>query len=442
MLNIIILAAGKGSRLNSPTPKALQKVAHFSFLEIILRELQPLNFKQTRVVVSKELQENEEFKGIESHYKFLKVLQEERRGTGHAVKLAVDHADCDGVFLILNVDSPLIESDTLASILKSFSEQKLDLMSVGFKAKNPQGFGRLITNNTELIRIAEDDAANHNGALCNSGIYVVDGVLLKQALSMISPSNKTQEYYLTDIVNIAVKQNKKVGFFEIAEENAFGVNTKEQLLEAQEIMQNRLRAKAFSCGVTMIDASSIFYAYDTKFSEGVTIWPYNVFGRGVSLEKNSEIKSFCHIEGATIGEGSVIGPFARLRKGTVLGANVKIGNFVETKAVSIGNGSKLSHLTYAGDAEIGNNVNIGAGTVFCNYDGYNKNKAYVEDNVFVGSNSSLVSPLRVGEDSIIAAGSVVTDDVPSDTLCFGRARQVNYAQKALISKSKLQLGKK
>ena len=293
---------------------------------------------------------------------------------------------------------------------------------------NPHGYGRVVLNEYKKVKsiVEESDASNEEKKidLCNSGMYVIDSKLLFSLLSNVKVNSKKKEMYLTDIIYLASKEDVNIGISYNKEIESLGVNDREGLAMAEKEMQIILRKKAMQRGATLIAPETVFLCKDTKISKDVCIGPNVVFGPGVKIGEGVKIEAFCHIEGVTIKKNCIIGPFARLRPGTVLEDSVKVGNFVEVKKSKIKKGAKVNHLTYVGDSDIGINTNIGAGVITCNYDGVNKNKTNIGNNSFIGSNVSLVAPLKVGSETIIGAGSVITKNVPSNMLAVERNKQV------------------
>jgi bifunctional UDP-N-acetylglucosamine pyrophosphorylase/glucosamine-1-phosphate N-acetyltransferase len=304
---------------------------------------------------------------------------------------------------------------------------------------DPFGYGRLIMAGDQLVAIREHrDAseAERRIGFVNGGIMGLDGETALSILDAIEDKNDQKEFYLTDAAEIAHKRGLKVAAVEIGTEDVLGINDRAQLAEAERLFQEKRRAEAMAAGATLIAPETVFFAHDTKLGSDVTIEPNVVFGPGVTVADNVTIRAFSHIEGATIASGAIIGPFARLRPGAKIGEGAHIGNFVEIKAADVEEGAKINHLTYVGDARVGAKSNIGAGTITCNYDGVNKHKTDIGKGAFIGSNSSLVAPVAIGDGAYVASGSVITDEVPPDALAFGRARQVNKPGRAPKLKKK------
>ena len=355
------------------------------------------------------------------------ALQDPPLGTGHAVRAAeATLADFDGDVIILYGDGPLI---TAARVEDMFAVRAArgGLAVLGFHAADPFGYGRLVTGADGVIeRIVEErDASDAERAitLCNSGVICADAKALLRILSMLKNDNAKGEYYLTD----AVQLGRSAGFAShlvLGEETeALGVNSRAELAEAEAVFQARARKAAMEAGVTLIDPASVFFSYDTEIAPDVIIEPNVFFGRGCKVGKGARINAMCHFTQAEIGPGAVVGPFARMRPGAKLGPNVHIGNFVEIKNSNLGEGAKANHLAYIGDADVGPRANIGAGTITCNYDGFDKYRTTIGAEAFIGSDTALVAPVKVGDRAYTGAGSVITKDVPDGALAVGRGKQ-------------------
>ncbi len=424
-LAIVVLAAGMGTRMNSALPKVLHKVANRTMLGHVLAAAGGLSPNLAVVVhgPSAEIVRSESLKFF-PHCKF--ATQVDRLGTGHAVSMARDAAlGFNGTVLVLYGDVPLIQTTTLTALLSKIDATH-PMAVLGFEAKNPHGYGRLIMAGEGVTAIREQlDASPEEQriALCNSGIIAIDSKLLWQLLPKLHNSNAKKEYYLTDLVGLTADAGFAVALSVCDEAEVAGVNDRVQLSIIEEGFQNHCRTKAMLAGATLVDPASVFFSADTSLGQDVVIEPNVVFGPGVSVGNGVEILAFSHIEGAVIGEGARIGPFARLRPGAEIDAEVHIGNFVEIKKSKIGKGVKANHLTYIGDAIVGAGSNIGAGTITCNYDGYEKHLTEIGEKVFVGSNTALIAPVKIGNGVNIAAGSVITVDVPEDALALSRTPQ-------------------
>jgi bifunctional UDP-N-acetylglucosamine pyrophosphorylase/glucosamine-1-phosphate N-acetyltransferase len=354
-------------------------------------------------------------------------VQKERRGTAHAV-LAARAAIAKGAddIVVCFADTPLISAETLKR-LRTAIDRHASVAVLGFRPANPAGYGRLITNGHRLVAIREErDASDLERKIgfCNGGLMALRGDVALDILGRIDNGNAKGEFYITDAVAIADSIALEAVALETTEEEVHGINTKSQLADAEDVMQWRLRDAAMEAGVTLIAPETVFLAADTKFGRDVIVEPNVVFGPGVVVDDNAVIHAFSHLEGAHVGKGASVGPFARLRPGAKLGAKSRVGNFVEVKAAELGEGAKANHLAYIGDGSVGAGANIGAGTIFCNYDGTNKHRTEIGKNAFIGSNSALVAPVKVGDKAYVGSGSVITENVPAGALALGRGRQV------------------
>ena len=427
-LSIIILAAGKGTRMKSNLPKTLHKVAGFSMLDLVIENAKSLRANNICIVISPEMLP---FIGeINNHhpdYKIEFAIQEERLGTAHGVKIALKKmSQIKENLVVLYGDTPLIKLETLKTMLETLKNNALCL--IGFDCFAENKYGRLITTSNSLEKIIEfkdATAEQHKITLCNSGVVALKHQNALDLINKIGNQNSAKEYYLTDIVEIMKNEGLKATFIKIPEQEVLGINSRVELARAEELKQNELREKFMNGGVTLIDPKTVYFAADTQIENDVIIHPNVVIGKKVVIKSGVEIKSFSHIEGAVIENGAIIGPFARIRPESNIGENAKIGNFVEIKKSKISKEAKISHLSYIGDSEIGENANIGAGTVTCNYDGYNKFRTIIGHDVFIGSNSALIAPLEIGENAVIGAGSIVTKNVASGELALSRSIQVN-----------------
>lgn len=421
----VILAAGAGTRMKSSKPKVMHEIAGRTMVSHLIGSIKELSPDRMIVVVAPGMDDvRAEVAPAET------AVQEEALGTGHAVAAALPALDgFEGDVLILYGDTPLITPQTLNQMIETRdSDENTAVVVLGFEPDNPTGYGRLVTSgdgNLDAI-VEELDATDEIRAikLSNSGVMAISGAHIKNLINGIENNNSKNEYYLTDIVAIARSQGLTCKVVKSPETELLGVNDRIQLAQAEKIAQNRWRQKAMASGVTLIDPDTVFFSYDTKIAPDVIIEPNVFFGPGVTIGGNARIKANSHIEGATIGEGSQIGPFARLRPGAVLAEDVKIGNFVEVKKASIEQGAKVSHLSYIGDARVGTEANIGAGTITCNYDGYDKYKTDIGAGAFIGSNTALVAPVTIGDGAIVGAGSTVTKSVEKDALVVERAEEM------------------
>jgi bifunctional UDP-N-acetylglucosamine pyrophosphorylase/glucosamine-1-phosphate N-acetyltransferase len=440
----IILAAGEGTRMRSAIPKVLHPVGGLPIVGHVLRTSLAADAR-IAVVVGPNHETLEAMVGRMAPAASLS-RQMERLGTGHAVRQAAGaYASAEGNIVVLYADTPLITGQTLADVTARL-DAGAEIVVVGFRPADPTGYGRLLTDNDRLLAIREHKEATEEErrvGLVNSGIMGFRADTLRAVIDRIGNANTKGEYYLTDAVELANADGRRVDFVEADADEVIGVDDRAKLAKAEATFQEFRRAEFMQAGVTLRDPNTIYFSWDTEIGRDVTIFPNVVFGPGVKIGDNVEIRAFCDIEDVKIGAGATIGPFARIRGGAEIGADVHLGNFVEVKKSRIGAGTKAGHLSYLGDAEIGSGVNIGAGTITCNYDGVNKDKTIIGDDVFIGSNASLVAPVTIGNGAYTASGSVITDDVPPSAVAFGRARQENklgYApklrEKALAKKAR------
>ncbi len=426
----VILAAGKGTRMRSNLPKVMHKVAGRAMLHNVIDTALSCNAQKLVVVTSPDMGPVRSEVGARYGNRVSNVVQERQLGTGDAVK-AAEHALAGhvGNVIVLYGDTPLITRETVLAMSAALDVSgKTAVAVLGMEVPVPNAYGRLVVDRKGRIdRIVEArDASPKEKAIatCNSGVMAIRGNLLFTLLARLDNKNAGGEFYLTDLVALARKEKHDCVMVTASDpEELLGVNSRVELAVAEGIMQRRLRKRAMEGGVTMIDPDTVYLSQDTRFGSDVIIQPDVVFGPGVEVGDGVEIRSFCHIEGARIHTEAVIGPFARIRPGSDIGDNAHIGNFVEIKKARVGRGSKVNHLSYVGDAEVGERTNIGAGTITCNYDGYSKYRTDIGSGAFIGSNTSLVAPVKVGDGAIIAAGSVITRDVPGDSLAIARSRQ-------------------
>jgi bifunctional UDP-N-acetylglucosamine pyrophosphorylase/glucosamine-1-phosphate N-acetyltransferase len=423
----IVLAAGEGTRMRSARPKVLHEIAGCSMLAHVLAAVRAAGTEQAAVVVGP----NSEAVAEEAKRALPKVqifVQSERRGTAHAVlsaRKAIEKGADD--ILVIFGDTPLVSAETLKR-LRGAIDHHASVAVLGFRTRNPFGYGRLVMNGHRLVDIREEkDASEAERTIdfCNGGLMALRGECALDILDRIDNKNAKGEFYLTDAVKTADGMALEAVALETTEDEVRGINTKAQLADAEDVFQWRLRDAAMDAGVTMVAPETVFLCADTKFGQDVTIEPNVVFGPGCVVEDNAVIRAFCHLEGVHVGKGASVGPFARLRPGAKLGAKSRVGNFVEVKAAELGEGAKANHLAYIGDGSVGEGANIGAGTIFCNYDGQNKHRTEIGKGAFIGSNSALVAPVKVGAHAYVGSGSVITEDVPAGALALGRGRQVN-----------------
>ncbi|MEX0752505.1 MAG: bifunctional UDP-N-acetylglucosamine diphosphorylase/glucosamine-1-phosphate N-acetyltransferase GlmU [Xanthobacteraceae bacterium] len=440
----IVLAAGEGTRMQTAAPKVLHRVAGRTLLAHVLGAVRAAGGSGAAVVLGPGQDAvADEARCIVPDAEIF--IQTERRGTAHAVLMAkaAIARGADDIIVIFG-DTPLVRAQTLQGLRAALAQDSA-VAVLGFRPADPTGYGRLIVEKGELAAIREDkDAspAERSIALCNGGLMALSGRHALPILDQIGDDNRQREFYLTDAVAVARKMGLKATAIEVEEDEVRGINTKTQLAEAEAAMQKRLRQAALDNGATLVAPETVFLSADTKLGRDVVVEPYVVFGPGVAVEEGAVIHAFSHLEGAHVGKGASVGPFARLRPGAKLGAGSRIGNFVEVKEASIGEGAKANHLAYIGDGSVGAETNIGAGTIFCNYDGAAKHRTEIGKGVFIGSNSALVAPVKIGDGAYVGSGSVITENVPQDALAIGRARQVVKENRAKSLRGKLPTGKK
>ena len=374
------------------------------------------------------------------------AVQDPPLGTGHAVQAAQDAlAGFEGNVIVLYGDTPLIPS-TAVEALFSELETGTGVGVLGFRAADPGAYGRLVTGaGGELDAIVEAKDATAEQLkinLCNSGVMAVEASRLFRLLSKVTNNNQKGEYYLTDVVELARSEGSVCKVVTCDEADVMGVNSRVELAAAEAAFQSRRRHELLVSGVTMTAPETVFFSHDTIVENDVVIEPNVVFGPGVHVRSGANIRAFSHLEGASVEEGAEIGPYARLRPGAKIGENAKIGNFVEVKKTRVGKGAKANHLSYLGDGDVGDGANIGAGTIFCNYDGFLKYQTRIGEGAFIGSNSALVAPVRIGKGAFVASGSVITDDVADNALAVGRGRQVEKAEWATAFRSEMTEKKK
>ena len=426
-LKTIILAAGESKRILSSKSKILHTVGGKMIINHVLDNVSKIISKQNiNIVISPKLNK------LKNEYKKISFsFQRKPLGTAHAVLSSKSfYSKSNQDILILYADNPFIDQKIIKEMLNLKKRNNSDIVLLAVNTNNKNEYGRIILNEQQkvkkIVEFKDATTDQKNISLCNSGIMLLKSEVLKKLITKIKSKNKKKEYYLTDIVELANINNFKVDYIEGDFLKTLGINTKQELAIAEEYYQNMLRQKFISGGVKLLGPKSIFFYFDTKIGNGVVIEPNVFFGPNVIIKDNVHIKAFSHIEGVKILNNAIIGPFARLRPGTTIGPNSHIGNFVEIKKTYIKKDSKINHLSYIGDSNIGKNVNIGAGVITCNYDGIKKNKTKIEDNVFVGSNVSLVAPIKLSKSSIIGAGSVITQSVKENALAVERNLQRTF----------------
>ena len=444
-MNIVVLAAGQGSRMRSEIPKVLHRLGGRPLLAYVLDTARALDSKNISVVYGYGGETVPKGMQTEGHG-VTWVKQEHQMGTGHALMQALPHLDERMPTLVLYGDVPMIGVDTLRKLAAASGDDGLGILTVNLE--NPSGYGRIVRNAGNIVGIVEEKDANESERMItevNTGIMIAPTSRLNIWLSRLSDNNSQREYYLTDVVAMAAKEGVGIGSAQPANSwETSGVNSKAQLAELERLRRSQEAQMLMDKGVTLLDPARIdirgkltcgrdceidvncVFEGDVVLADRVRIGP-NCILRDVNVASGTRIEAFCHLDGAQIGANCRIGPYARLRPGTFLAKEVHIGNFVEVKASNIGEGSKANHLSYVGDSDVGRNVNVGAGTITCNYDGVNKHRTVIEDDVFIGSDTQLVAPVRVGKGATIGAGTTLTQDAPAGRLTLSRPRQTTIA---------------
>ncbi|ANP47594.1 bifunctional UDP-N-acetylglucosamine diphosphorylase/glucosamine-1-phosphate N-acetyltransferase GlmU [Candidatus Viadribacter manganicus] len=435
----IILAAGQGKRMKSETPKMLHKMGGRPLVDWSIALARELNCARTVVVIPPNAPALAE-RVTSVLGEGSTAIQDVPRGTGDAARAAASVlSGFEGSVVVYFGDTPLIRTETLSQMFTA-REAGADVVVLAFHADDPTGYGRIITDAAgNFLRNVEHRDANKEELavnLCNAGALVADAKVLFDLLSKLRNDNAQQEFYLTDIPGMARTAAMKVSIVEARAEELLGVNSRAQLADAEAAFQARAREAAMEAGVTLIDPATVFFSYDTVIEQDAVIEPNVFFGTGVKICRGATIHAYCHFERTEVGPNSEIGPFARFRPGAKLAAKVKIGNFVEVKNSNFGEGAKASHLAYIGDADVGPRANIGAGTIVCNYDGFDKYRSTIGADAFIGSDTALVSPVTIGNGAYTGTGSVITKDVPDGALGVARGRQVNLEGWATKNKEK------
>jgi bifunctional UDP-N-acetylglucosamine pyrophosphorylase/glucosamine-1-phosphate N-acetyltransferase len=425
----IVLAAGEGVRMRSARPKVLHELAGRSMLAHTISTVLKGAMGDIVVVVAPNADGVAE-EAVKAAPEAKIAIQRERLGTADAVLAARDQIErgYDDI-LVVYADIPLIEASTLQALRAELASDA-DVVALGFEAANPTGYGRLLERNGRLIAIREEkDASAEERALrlCNAGPIAFSGEAGLSLLTAVKPNNAQNEFYLTDIVAIANARDLTARVLIAKEKEVMGVNDRAQLAAAEAVLQDGLRRRAMAAGATLTAPETVFLSFDTAIGRDVLIEPHVVIRPGCNIEDGAVIHSFSHLEGARVAGGAQIGPFARLRTGADIAVNARIGNFVEIKQSAIEEGAKINHLTYIGDARVGANANIGAGTITCNYDGFSKNKTDIGAGAFIGSNSALIAPVTIGDGAYIGSGSVITKPVEAGALAVARGRQQTKA---------------
>ena len=425
---VIILSAGMGTRMQSDLPKVLHNVACEPLLIHSMRTASQIGAHKTIVVTGHGAKDVAKVATTFDPSAEI-VNQSEQFGTAHAVDQTRNALlNFDGEVFILYGDTPFIEPSTLLRMSKERNDGA-KVVVLGFNTKRKNSYGRLIISSDgsleEIVEYKDANTDQRKISFCNSGVICTDSKLLFNLIGEVENNNANNEYYLTDIVKLAKNKNLKCAAVECAENEAMGINSKVELANAETYFQTRKRIEMMLNGVTLIAPETVWFAADTVVGRDTIIEQNVIFGPEATVESHALIKSFSHIEGAHVSKGAIVGPFARLRPGAELANNSKVGNFCEVKKSQVGEGAKINHLSYIGDTKIGDNANIGAGTITCNYDGVSKHFTEIGESAFIGSNNSLVAPVRVGDKAMTASGSVITKDVPNGDLGIARAPQDN-----------------
>ena len=423
---LIVLAAGRGTRMNSDLPKVLHEIGHSPLLHHAMAAGMALE-PSRMIVVAGHGAEAVERAAADFDEGIVTVRQETQDGTGHAVMQARAALDgFSGDAIVLYGDTPFIRPETLEAMLAA--RGRADVVVLGFEAADPGRYGRLVTQGDTLERIVEfkeADDATRAITLCNSGVIAASAETLFALLDRVGNDNASGEYYLTDIVGLAREAGLTAEVVRCDEAETLGINTRTELAAAEAAFQSRRRLEAMEDGVTLLAPETVTFARDTVVGRDTVIEPNVVFGPNVTIESGAKIRAFSHLEGCHVSRGATVGPFARLRPGAELAEDVHVGNFVEIKNAQVGTGAKVNHLTYLGDADIGAGTNIGAGTITCNYDGVFKHRTTIGRDAFIGSNTMLVAPVTLGDGAMTATGTVVTHNVPAGDMAVGRSKQTN-----------------
>jgi bifunctional UDP-N-acetylglucosamine pyrophosphorylase / glucosamine-1-phosphate N-acetyltransferase len=439
----IILAAGSGTRMISAMPKVMHPIAGQPMIAQLLQALEPLRPAATVVVIGPQMDDVARVVAPAQT-----VVQDPPLGTGDAVRAALKALEGrlapQGVIdevLILYGDTPLLRSETLSQLLQERRRASAAVIVSGMRPADPAPYGRFVLGPDgaleRIVEAADTTAEERAIGLVNGGIMAIDARYADELIDALDRDNAKGEFYLSDIIRIARRQGLVCGAVELPAEELIGINTRAELAAAEALMQWRLRRAAMDSGVTLVAPETVYLNADTRLGRDVVVEPNVTFGPGVTVAEGAHIRSFSHLEGAAVGTSAVVGPFARLRPGAVLEDEVHVGNFVEVKAARLGAGAKANHLTYIGDAQVGARTNIGAGTITCNYDGFNKHRTIIGEDVFIGSNTALVAPVTIGAGAIVAAGSVITSDVSSDALTIARGQQVDKPGRATEIRARL-----
>jgi bifunctional UDP-N-acetylglucosamine pyrophosphorylase/glucosamine-1-phosphate N-acetyltransferase len=426
-LSVIILAAGKGSRMKSSVPKVCHPIGGLPMLAHVLRTASHLHPAQIITVISPDMPAVNKI--IETHSEPVTIAyQTSQEGTGHAVMAALPALkNPSSDILVICGDTPMLKASTLQAMLQHRQDTKADVVIMSMRPRDPAQYGRIFMDDQQkpcvIVEVKDATPEQLKNPIANSGVMLISGQYRENLLKQLSNQNAQGEYLLTDVVRHAYDSGLTTACYEGELSQLRGVNDRLDLARTEQDFQNRCRVAAMENGATLNDPHTVTFSYDTNIAADVTIQPNVFFGPGVTVESQVTILGHSHIEGAIIRSGCTVGPFARIRIGTVLEPNAKVGNFVELKNAHLKEGSKVNHLSYIGDAEVGQKTNIGAGTITCNYDGFSKHKTIIGNQVFIGSNTALVAPIEIGNGAIIGAGSVITKTVSPDAMAFTRPQQ-------------------
>jgi bifunctional UDP-N-acetylglucosamine pyrophosphorylase / glucosamine-1-phosphate N-acetyltransferase len=442
----LVLAAGSGTRMRSARPKVMHPVAGRPMIAHLLAAIEPLRPAACVVVIGPRMDDVARFVApVET------AVQDPALGTGDAVRIGLDaledrlapNGEIDAV-LVLCGDTPLLRSATLARLFDEYRRAPAAVLLGAMRPADPGPYGRLVAgpdgNIRRIVEAADAKRAERAIEFVWGGLMLIEAAHVRHLIGTLERNNAKREFYLTGVVAQAADSGLACRAIELPVAELVGVNTRVELAEAEAMMQVRLRRAAMEAGATLVAPQTVFLSADTRLGQDVTVEPNVVFGPGVVVGNGVHIRAFSHLEGAEIGANCSVGPFARLRPGTVLEGEVHLGNFVEVKAARLGRGAKVNHLSYLGDSEIGAGTNIGAGTITCNYDGVHKHRTVIGEGVFIGSNTALVAPVSVGRGAFVAAGSVVTRDIPADALTIARGRQVDKPGRAPEIRARLRRG--
>jgi bifunctional UDP-N-acetylglucosamine pyrophosphorylase/glucosamine-1-phosphate N-acetyltransferase len=421
----LIIAAGLGTRMKSALPKAAHKIAGQAMLTHLLNATTKA-FDKTVVVIGPDMPALEK---LAAPHKT--IIQHDRLGTAHAARQAEPEFG-DGLAAIFYADNPLVSEATMHALINRLNQSDAALVLLAMSPPEPGKYGRLVLEDgyvAKIVEYADATEAERAITLCNAGGLIAQADDMRRWLAAVGNDNAKGEYYLTDIVALARAEGQKIAALEAPFAECMGVNSRAELAAAEAAFQSRKRIEAMENGVTMQAPETVMFSADTFLAIDVTVGPYVVFGPGVLVESGAEIKAFSHLEDCIVRQSAIIGPYARLRPGADIGEAAHVGNFVEIKAARLGAGAKANHLTYIGDADIGEGTNIGAGTITCNYDGKHKHRTTIGKRVFVGSNTALVAPVTVGDEALVAAGSTITENVAPGTMAIARGRQVAKRRK-------------